>query len=89
MPRDSTQHEPAVVTDPDDSGALPSSPTEVKAAFRRYFSKLYRQPDPPAQDKPWMSSPFVLEIRHRVQADDFTRPLQYPASKKRPSISLS
>jgi hypothetical protein len=65
---------PMVVNSLDDPDRLICDPQGVKAETRKYFENLYDHSNVPVMEKPWMTTPSVIEVRNRVLSDPFTWP---------------
>jgi hypothetical protein len=72
---------PQVISVCNDPDTLPSDPETVMEETREYFSTLYGRLPPVSVPKPWLTTPSVLNVKDRVQADPFEWPK--PASVAR------
>ena len=58
-----------------DGDTLVTDPEMIKSVTKDYWSKLYTQQDMPDVPKPWISTPSVVDVRKRVEADPFQWPV--------------
>ncbi|KAJ7168161.1 hypothetical protein C8R43DRAFT_877023, partial [Mycena crocata] len=69
---------PRSISTADGSEDLVSEPDAVMEETREYFSTLYGRLPPVDAPKPWLTTPSVLRVKDRVEADPFLWP--HPAS---------
>ena len=65
---------PTAVNAPWSPGEIVTDPEGVKKATCEYLTNLYDRGQPPAMQKPWMTTPSVIEVKERV----IRTPFQWP-----------
>jgi hypothetical protein len=58
-----------------DGDTLVTDPEMVKSVTKDYWSKLYTRQDTPDVPKPWLSTPSVIDVCKRVEAEPFQWPV--------------
>ena len=65
---------PTAVNAPRNPGEIVTDPEGVKKATCEYLTDLYDRGQPPAMQKPWMTTPSVIEVKERVAQTPFQWP---------------
>ena len=65
---------PTAVNTPRNPGEIVTDPEGVKKATCDYLTDLYNRDQPPAMQKPWMTTPSVIEVKERVAQTPFQWP---------------
>ena len=65
---------PTAVNSYSQPGEIMTEPEKVKSATCEYLNNLYCRSQPPEMEKPWMITPSVTEVKHRVESDPFQWP---------------
>lgn len=65
---------PTAVNRPRNPGEIVTDPEGVKEATCDYLTDLYNRHQPPIMQKPWMTTPSVIEVKERVAQTPFQWP---------------
>ncbi|KAK1216050.1 hypothetical protein PQX77_021327 [Marasmius sp. AFHP31] len=65
---------PQALTDAQNLHSFITDPPQIRATTVSYFQNLFTRTPRPAQDKPWLNTPSVREIRGSISSDPFIWP---------------